>query len=85
MTPMTYSNGFLKDDNGNLSMMRLLSYKTWFLFAFMVIWQTITNTYNIWSLLIVGSLAFMPKVFQKIVEYYGRVPISNNNSNTNKG
>ncbi len=73
MSPMTYEQGFLKDDNGNLSMMRLLSFMTWFIFAFMCIYQTISDSYNIWVLLIVGCLAFMPKVFQKIVEGYSNL------------
>ncbi len=63
-----YYIGFLKDDNGCLSLMRLLSFITWFLFAFVVIWQTVYTSYNEFIVLSLGTLAFMPKVFQKIVE-----------------
>jgi hypothetical protein len=65
-----YENRFLSDDEGNLSLMRLMSFMTWFLLAFMVIVQTLKDSYNIWALLIIGSLSFMPKVFQKIIEKY---------------
>ncbi len=78
MTPMTYEKGFLKDDDGNLSMMRLLSFMTWFIFAFMCVYQTISNAYDIWALLIAGALAFMPKVFQKIIEAKGNIKTNNN-------
>jgi len=79
MSPASYETGFLRDDEGRLSMMRLLSYKTWFIFAFMVVWQTVKDSYNIWAILIVGSLAFMPKVFQKIVEAYLKIKIEKDN------
>jgi hypothetical protein len=79
MSPSSYYNGFLKDDFGNLSMMRLLSFMTWFIFAFMCVYQTITNTYNIWAVMIVGTLAFMPKVFQKIIEGYSKIKIEKDN------
>lgn len=63
-----YQKGFLKDDEGNLSMMRLLSFMSWFVWAFVIVYQAITNTYNEWIILAVGSLVFMPKVFQKVIE-----------------
>lgn len=68
MTELLYESGFLKEDNGRLSLIRLLSFMTWFPFTFMVVYQTIKNTYDIWAILIVGCLVFVPKVFQKIVE-----------------
>ncbi len=77
MTNLLYERGFLKDDQGNLSIMRLLSFMTWFLLAFVVVYQTIKDTYNIWVILVLGSLAFVPKVFQKIVEARANVTSEN--------
>jgi len=78
MASSNYYDGFLKDQHGDLSMMRLLSFMTWFIFGFMCVYQTIKDSYNIWALLIVGTLAFMPKVFQKIVEGYSKLNNKNN-------
>ena len=68
---LLYQSGFLREDNGSLSMIRLLSFMTWFLWSFMIGWQTVTNTYNVWVILAIGSLVFVPKVFQKVVEAKG--------------
>jgi uncharacterized membrane protein len=60
----------LSDNRGNISSMRFMSFMCFWLFVWMVIHGVLTNTFNFDIVLIVGCLAFFPKLFQKYVEAY---------------
>ena len=67
------NSGFLKEDNGTKSFVRLQSLLLTILFMIVAGWEAYTNQVNVELLIILGALAVVPKVFQKFVEDKGMV------------
>lgn len=59
---------FLDESPGVRSFVRLQSLLLTVLFMAVAGWEAYTNTANVELLIILGSLAVVPKVFQKFVE-----------------
>jgi hypothetical protein len=76
------ASGFLEEDNGSKSFVRLQSLLLTILFIAVVVYQTLHSTFNFEVLLLLAAFATGPKVVQKFVEAKGNGFDSSSSSKT---